>query len=284
MTPSTRLCIQSVGLERDWRSLYELSFPQDERMSVAELTTMFASGQVLLHRTTDENDELLCFSIVTPLSNFLLLAYIATDQTKQSKGVGSEHMKALLETLKRNYPNHLGLFFEIESTLETGLSEQEAQVRKRRLAFYERLGARRLLGKQYLLPSYSPGTPHRHGELLWFDFASPIHDEDVLARVIHEIYVRGYNVSPCDSTYDRVLSQFNFPIDCPAKSSKTSGKIERSETGNKDSEKPGSHVPEQDNSSASTGNSEEPLESESSWIVRLFKKIWAILRKVGRRR
>lgn len=268
---SNKLCIQSAGSERDWRALYERSFPQDERMAVAELSTMLTNGQVLLHRTTDEKDELLCFSIVTPLSNFLLLAYIATDQTRQSKGVGSEHMKALLEQIKRAYPQHLGLFFEIESTQEVGLSEEEAHVRKRRLAFYERLGARRLLGKQYLLPSYVAGAPHRHGELLWFDFASPIVDEDVLARVIHEIYTRGYNVTPCDSAYNVVLSQFNFPIDCDT--TKSGQSTEKSGT------KPSGQEPEKSECGCDCKS-----ESGKSWIARLIEKFRALWRKVVGRR
>src|SRR5450432_3593629 len=135
-TNHNNLCLQSNGSEDDWKNLYEASFPQDERMSVKEVRTLLANGIMLLHKTTDAQGALLCFSLTTVLSNTSLLAYIATDQTKRSSGVGSKHMKALIDLLKKLYPTYLGLFLEIESTKEKNLSADEDKARKRRLAFY----------------------------------------------------------------------------------------------------------------------------------------------------
>ena len=201
-------CFPSLGSEDDWKDLYEASFPQDERMPVAEVRTMLANGSILLHKTTDATGALQSFSLVTPLSNFLLLAYIATDQTKRSSGVGSKHMKALIALLKKAHPSHLGLFLEIESTKEANLSAAEDQARKRRLAFYQRLQCSQMSGKDYLLPSYTPGTAARQGELLWFEFSAPTGDDATLKAVIAEIYTRGYNVTVNDPAYVKVIGQF----------------------------------------------------------------------------
>jgi len=180
-------------------------------MSVKEIRTLLASGHMLLHKTTDAQGSLQCFSLVTTLSNFLLLAYIATDQTKRSTGVGSMHMKALIDLLKKAYPQHLGLFLEIESTLENNLTSAEETTRKRRLAFYEKLQCKRLLGREYQLPSYIPGTPPREGELLWFEFGRAADSDPTLQAVIAEIYTKAYFVTTTDPSYVKVVGQFNMP-------------------------------------------------------------------------
>ncbi len=207
------LCIRSIGTEQDWRNLYELSFTRDERMSLEELDVMIKRQLVLVHRTTDNEGNLLCFSIVTPMSNFSLLAYIATDQTRRSSGVGSKHMRALIALLKKSYPSHRGLFLEIESTRETKISPAEEVERKRRLAFYERLGCKRLIGADYLLPSYVPGSPARQGELLWFEYHDNLATDSrdthsLLGSIICEIYIRGYGVSHRDDSFVHVMKQF----------------------------------------------------------------------------
>jgi hypothetical protein len=209
-TPNhTNLCVQSAGSEDDWKDLYEASFPLDERMSVTEVRTLLANGTMLLHKTTDAQGGLQCFSLVTVLSNFILLAYIATDQTKRSSGVGSKHMKALIALLQKTYPTYLGLFLEIESTKEKNLSTDEDKARKRRLAFYQRLHCKRLTGREYLLPSYAPGTAARQGELLWFEFNGPVSDCAVIQAVIAEIYTKAYSIPTTDPAYIKVVGQFD---------------------------------------------------------------------------
>lgn len=217
-----QLCIASTGQEDDWKNLYESSFPQDERMSVTDLRVMMSNGSVFLHKTLDHAGNLLCFSIVTPMSNFSLLAYIATDPNRRSGGVGSQHMSQLLSTLKASYtavtaPHH-GLFLEIESTLEANLTQVEETERKRRLAFYTKLGADRLTGRDYYLPSYVAGGIARQGELLWFDYGgsspsagagSNAADDQKIAGVISEIYTRGYGLPTTDATYLKVIGQFS---------------------------------------------------------------------------
>ncbi len=208
---SAQLCQPSNGQESDWSKLYETAFPQDERMPLADVQVMISNNTMLLHRTTNAAGELLCFSLVTPMSNFSLLAYIATDQTKRSSGVGSKHRKELSKVLKASYhQTQIGLFLEIESTKEANLSVDETTMRKRRLAFYQRLHCKRLCGKDYFLPSYAAGVAHRAGELLWYEFGAAVDKDSTVAQVIAEIYTRGYGISSSHATYVQVLSQFNL--------------------------------------------------------------------------
>lgn len=203
------LCQPSDGHESDWSNLYMSAFPQDERMSLADLQAMITNKTMLLHRTTDASGALLCFSLVNPMSNFSLLAYIATDQTKRSSGVGSKHMAELLKILKNNYQSsHIGLFLEIEATNEPSITAAEVKERTRRLAFYQKLGCKRLCGKNYFMPSYSTNVAVRHGELLWFEYGSPVQDDATISGVIAEIYTRAYAIDPTHIAYVQVLSQF----------------------------------------------------------------------------
>lgn len=217
MQNSMNLCQHSpTGQEQDWRDLYEKAFPADERTPLDELLQLLASGSVLLHRTLNKEGELLCFTIVYPLSNFTLLSYIATDQNKRSTGVGSKHMKRLMEIVKEKYPHHNGLFLEIESTRERAIDAAEQKTRSRRLAFYQRLGAKRLC-RTYVWPSYGAKGAYRLAELLWIDFDPSTVDDVVLPGVIKEMYTKAYMVPEDDPLLALILLQFTCGSKVPLK-------------------------------------------------------------------
>lgn len=223
MDSHTTLCHSSNGQEDDWKALYENSFPVDERMAVQDIRQHLNRGTMLLHKTMNKANELLCFSLTFPLigADSVLLSYIATDPTKRSGGFGSKHMRRLVELLKVQYPGHYGLFLEIESTKEPGLDLATLKSRQRRLDFYQRLGAKRLC-KTYVWPSMIPGQPPRLAELLWIDFGGKLIDDPVLAKVILTIYEKAYNLKAADPMVQTVLAQFSGavsgapPTTCPA--------------------------------------------------------------------
>lgn len=207
MDGSLNLCQVSTGHEQDWKDLYNTSFPADERTPLEELQRLLDSGSILLHRTTNKAGELLCFSIVYPMSNFALLSYIASDSTKRSTGIGSKHMKRLLEILKSKYPEFLGLVLEIESTRQVGLDAADKTARQRRLAFYQRLGAKRLC-RTYVWPSYAQKGSYRLAELMWFDFEPATIDDPHLPGIVKELYMKGYGAQDDDPILEMVIHQF----------------------------------------------------------------------------
>ena len=222
MDGSTNLCQVSTGQEQDWKDLYNSAFPADERTPLEELQRLLDAGSILLHRTTNKSGELLCFSIVYPMSNFALLSYIASDSTKRSTGIGSKHMKKLLEILKTKYPEFLGLVLEIESTRQQGLEAADKTARQRRLAFYQRLGAKRLC-RTYVWPSYSLKGTYRLAELMWFDFDPATIDDPQLPGIIKELYMKGYGAQEDDPILELVTHQFkcsdktgSAAVICPA--------------------------------------------------------------------
>lgn len=208
----SKICQISTGQEDDWTKLYETAFPADERSPVDELRKLIAGGSMLLHKTVNKDNELLCFSLVNVMSNFALLAYIATDTTKRSGGFGSKHMKQLVQTLRAQYPSFTALFLEIESTKEAGLDAATLKMRTRRLGFYQRLGAKRLKQK-YGMPSYAKKGSKAAGELLWIELANSCVFESDLPNVITEIFQKGYGLPTNDPNVVAIISQWtaNLP-------------------------------------------------------------------------
>jgi hypothetical protein len=267
MDGSTNLCqISKTGHEDDWKNLYESSFPADERHPVDDLRKLITGGTVILHRTTNKAGELLCFSIVNVMSDFSLLAYIATDSTKRSTGVGSKHMKKLIEELKTAHPTHVGVFLEIESTKEAGLDADTHKARSRRLAFYQRLGAKRM-HKSYLMPSYgtAQGTAEaRQGELLWVEFTASCITEGTLPRIIEEIFCKAYGLSNTDKTVQKVLSAFNGSDSTATKCAAEIETASSSSTTSGAEAKPTESTASQQEKSAATADTEKPAEMPSN--------------------
>ena len=194
-----QVCVPSTGEELDWVELYESAFPAAERVPTPELIAMVRAGDCLLHRTVDTAGKVLCFSTVEVVPRkFELLTYIATVRHNRSRGVGSAHMKRLLDILQEQYPNHLGLFLEIESVKPEVLAQLAPDAcceRRRRLAFYERLGAFRYDG-EYRILSFVPDVGPILAELVWFERGTDHLEHAQVTGVIRDIYEQCYKVSP----------------------------------------------------------------------------------------
>ncbi len=207
---NVQLCEPASKLDQAWRDLYFAAFPVVEQEPEAKLQGLIDAGRMLYHRTVGKQGELLCFSLVSLAPDFSFLAYIATDPKQRSGGYGSKHMRALIDTIKKDYPQHKGLFFEIESTNPQliRISDEEKTTRQRRLSFYRRLGARRLCrGMQYLIPDRN-GNGEYELDLLYFNFAENALTQKEKLAVVSEIYQRFYGLAQDDATVLKVLGKF----------------------------------------------------------------------------
>lgn len=206
---NVRLCEQSMLLEQDWRTIYETAFPAGEREPESRLQQLINDGKLLYHKTIGKQGELLCFSMVSLVSNFSFLAYIATDPNQRSGGYGSKHMKALLDLLKKTYPTQLGLFLEIESTnpKKSQPSADEKVVRQRRYGFYKRLGSKRLCrSMDYRVPSHSGDGSEHEFDLLFFNFGDKPLTHAEKAGVVTEIFERLYGLDKSHALVQQVTS------------------------------------------------------------------------------
>ena len=113
-------------------SLYESAFPPDERMPFERVLQKCEAGVMRLLSVESENGEFLGFANITLCLDVLALNYFAILPEKQGRGFGTE----VIFALKKRYPER-SIVIDIEDdSVECDNLEQ----RKRRRAFYERLG------------------------------------------------------------------------------------------------------------------------------------------------
>jgi hypothetical protein len=195
------VCRDGTGADDDWVEIYELSFPHGQRQDIDDLRRQIERGTIELDETRDQDGTLYCLTLTEVFGQaaprFLLACYTATAPEMRSLGIGSMHRRRLVELLQEEYPDHLGLFSEIESTTEPGLDAETLRTRQRRLNFFLRLGVRKL-PVDYRFPSFVPGERPQAGELLWVPFGSAKLDRETLGRVVKRIYVEGYRLQPDD--------------------------------------------------------------------------------------
>ena len=113
-------------------TLYESSFPPDERMPFSRLLSRCEDGVMRLLSVEDENGAFLGFANITLCFDALALNYFAIKPEYQGNGYGTEVILAL----KKRYPER-SIVIDIE---DDGISSDNPEQRKRRRAFYERLG------------------------------------------------------------------------------------------------------------------------------------------------
>jgi hypothetical protein len=205
-TANIRLCEPCPMLDSDVVRLYKQSFPAQEREPLERLNKLLSEGKLVCHCTLDEQNRLLCFTLVSLAEYFAFLAYMATDPATRSSGIGTQHIKRLIALLKSQFPHHIGLFLEIEATAPAieVLSDEDRRTRLRRRAFYERAGARVLCQKGYIALNFSDPQKEWEAELLAFEFGQPVNVLKLLC-VIRDIYQRFYQIPEDDQLVLRVV-------------------------------------------------------------------------------
>ncbi|MBX9686216.1 MAG: GNAT family N-acetyltransferase [Candidatus Obscuribacterales bacterium] len=213
-TANVRLCELSTTLDQDWRTLYTSAFPVAEQEPEQKLQNLIDTNRLLYHKTVGKQGELLCFSMLSLAPDFTFLAYIATDPNQRSGGYGSKHMRALIDQIKQQNPGHVGMFLEIDSTNPRNikLTDEEKNIRQRRLSFYRRLGAKRLCrGMNYSTPART-GTGDHELDVLFFPFNDKALDHTEKQRIVLEIYQRFYCLNSTDAIVSDALASIKS---CP---------------------------------------------------------------------
>jgi ribosomal protein S18 acetylase RimI-like enzyme len=182
-------------------ALYERALPASERRSSAVLRRQVRSPEYRI--AVVKRDALAGFFVLFVGSGFGLLEYMAVDETCRGSGLGGE--------LYRNARRELGgmpLLVEVEAVEPGG---PEAAIRERRIAFYRRLGCRRLAGLRYLLPLGAAGLPPPM-DLLVDGYAG---DGVPVAQVrawLEEIYGRVYDCAADDPRLALMLADVGDAI------------------------------------------------------------------------
>ena len=114
------------------RLLYESAFPPDERMPFERVLQKRDAGVMQLLSVENEDGEFLGFVNITLCLDVLALNYFAILPEKQGRGYGTE----VIIALKKRYSER-SIVIDIE---DDGVECDNLAQRKRRRAFYERLG------------------------------------------------------------------------------------------------------------------------------------------------
>lgn len=140
-------------LREQARELYECSFPVEE---LRDFDGLFERGANLL--VARDGDDLLGFSLFRILEEASLgyLWYICVNQSARGGGIGRQLYQRTLESLK-NGNGLKGLIFEVERLDSESHPVYGDPIR--RVKFYERLGARLIVGYDYRQPPIPPHGP-----------------------------------------------------------------------------------------------------------------------------
>ena len=173
-------------LREQARTLYESSFPIEE---LRDFDGLFDREAALL--VARDGDALLGFSVFRYLAEASLgyLWYICVDQSTRGQGIGRQLYQRTLDSLGKNGNCLKGLIFEVERLDSESHPVYGDPIR--RVKFYERLGARLILGYDYWQPPIPP-----HGPVALQLMFHPIGcmPSDDLARIVQDFLRLGQGV------------------------------------------------------------------------------------------
>ena len=153
-------------------ALMEKSFPQDEIRGEREARAVLSNKAYRLYRIT-EGGKFIGLLGVWRLSDFLFIEHFATRPELRGKGYGKRALEALLKKYK-------------SAVLEVEPPEDE--IKRRRIAFYERCGFH-LSKEEYYQPPYrESGEPVR---LMLMGYPQPIENH---AKAASQLYSAVYGI------------------------------------------------------------------------------------------
>ncbi len=184
-------------------SIYSEALPKREQKSRAELLRMLADPAYRFFVASNES-AVIGFAIVYvfPALDGALLEYMAIDRERRGRGLGAELFRATAAAVD------LPLVLEVDA-VEAGAGDNE--VRRRRQAFYRRLGCRRVRGLAYVLPLPGPGPPP-HMNLMIHGASSFELGRDHLRTWLKLVYTRVYHCRPDDPRLPAMLAGAMDPV------------------------------------------------------------------------
>ena len=175
------------------REIYEEAFPEAERDPWQEIIDAATSPVHVVTVAMDADRPIGFFSAMrfesVPVA---YLAYLAVDRDQRGRGIG----ETLFGWFEAAYEGDgAGLFWEVEAREADGASEEQRGFARRRVAFYERLGAIVLPGGVRDVPT-SDGVGTLPMELMWKPrgMGSGVPHSTMLRRMIRAFYVEGYGL------------------------------------------------------------------------------------------
>ena len=202
-------CIREIvawpeGLAAQVKELYERSFPPAERHDFARIrgiTEEQGEARGLHVLTAVDGDILLGLSILRHLAEASLgyLWYLCVDEAARGSGIGGRLYQRTLEVLREDARacgrGLKGMIFEVERLDSEPHATYGDPIR--RVKFYERLGARLILGYDYWQPPIPPHGPVPL-QLMFHPLGLEECTEEELARIVSDFLRFGQGVEDAD--------------------------------------------------------------------------------------
>lgn len=178
--------------------IYRASIDASERKPDAWLAAMLARPDyAFLLIDIAERPAAMAVVYVSPTTEFWLLEYLAVAPDQRGGGIGSEVLSACVAFAFAP----VGLI-EVDALLEEAPG---ADLRRKRLAFYQRQGCRQLGDIAYEMPPVTPATPPPMVMLAIAPQSVASIDAPTVRRWLNEIYVRVYNQLADAPAIDRIM-------------------------------------------------------------------------------
>ena len=150
------------NLIQPWFRLYELSFPPEERILIADIIGLLINKSHGLNMNehliaASEDDKLLGIAYweTRPDYNLALLWYLAVEENLRGRGIGASIYNEIISQAEKS--SAIALIHEVE-TIEHQPGDRGREQAERRIEFYRRHGAHLLNGIHYL-QSVGPHQP-----------------------------------------------------------------------------------------------------------------------------
>jgi GNAT superfamily N-acetyltransferase len=159
--------------------IYKSSFPLNETRAVERVVTMLKDDLNYHLFISKKNNSVVGMSLMYIFKSLKigLLDYMAIISTYRGRGIGKELFKFTFDKFCSLINNGIGLLMEIQ--IEEVNDPEENAIRKNRIRFYTRLGAKLLEGVNYLLPQFQNGIMPENMYLM----IRPIEDIPYLSKV-----------------------------------------------------------------------------------------------------
>jgi GNAT superfamily N-acetyltransferase len=180
----------------DLLAIYQEAIPARERKPAAELRAMAVSPcqHLLLAR---DGDAAVGFLVMFLGKRARLLEYMAVEPRRRGLGLG-----AALFRRAQAAAGPRPLLVEVEAERDPAPG---ADLRRRRIDFYRRLGCRRIAGLDYILPLPGDGAPPAM-DLLVTGIDANLLTRPLLATWLAEIYAGVYRLGPEDPRLEAMIS------------------------------------------------------------------------------
>ena len=135
------------------KELYMNSFPAVERRPIEKINETIKNDENCHLYLVKQDNLVIGFAIVHELPNekVSLLDYMVIKDSFQRRGIGSKLLQHCIESMKSR--NLLGLLLEIQ--LDDVDDSDEQKIRKDRIRFYKKFGAKTFENVEYFIPPQS---------------------------------------------------------------------------------------------------------------------------------